>query len=308
MEIYDLENCKTNDRNGTYGGHSGYKEGIIWNDKNWIVKYSKKTREIEEDLLSCMTSPLSEFIGSHIYEILGYDVHSTRLGIRDRRIVVVCKDFCENKGDLMEIRTLKNIHNRDLAEALKKSFSSSDVHMVDLESLLIQFKYNPVLSVIPGLQERFWNCVVIDILIDNNNRSDSDWGVLSDNAGYRLAPIFDNGDSFSCKISESKIISLLNDSEKLKISSADTITVYSLNGKVLSSKEMLSVNNAQLRQALQKNVPLIQSKMPDIRKFIQDIPEEYNGLPVCSAIRKEFYMKGMEIRFDELLQPALYHF
>ena len=55
-------------------------------------------------------TPLSEFIGSHIYEILGYPVHKTLLGIRKNFLVVACKDFCDEKTRLLEMRTLKNIH------------------------------------------------------------------------------------------------------------------------------------------------------------------------------------------------------
>ena len=41
------------------------------------------------DVLSYMTAPLSEYIGSHIYEILGIDVHQTILGIRNGKLGLV---------------------------------------------------------------------------------------------------------------------------------------------------------------------------------------------------------------------------
>ena len=40
-------------------------------------------------------TPLSEYLGSHIYSILGYPAHETILGVRDGLLVVACKDFCE---------------------------------------------------------------------------------------------------------------------------------------------------------------------------------------------------------------------
>lgn len=47
--------------------------------------------------LSYVTSPLSEFIGSNIYKILGYDVHETLLGIcfdgKRYKVVCGCKGF-----------------------------------------------------------------------------------------------------------------------------------------------------------------------------------------------------------------------
>ncbi len=44
--------------------------------KNIEIKYS--------------TSSLSEFIGSHIYRILGYPVHETQLGYDEDMLVVLC--------------------------------------------------------------------------------------------------------------------------------------------------------------------------------------------------------------------------
>lgn len=59
--------------------------------------------------ISYTTSPLSEFLGSKIYELLGYDVHKTLLGIRNNKLVVACKDFCETERTLREVRTLKTL-------------------------------------------------------------------------------------------------------------------------------------------------------------------------------------------------------
>mgnify|MGYP000402797589 CR=1 FL=1 len=45
-QIYDLDQCKISDRNGTYGGNSGDKEGILINGEYWIVKYPKTTKTL----------------------------------------------------------------------------------------------------------------------------------------------------------------------------------------------------------------------------------------------------------------------
>ena len=77
---------QTYERNGTYGGQAGEKEGITIDGTYWIVKYPKSTKGMRGDVLSYMTAPLSEYIGSHIYEILGIDVHQTILGIRNGKL------------------------------------------------------------------------------------------------------------------------------------------------------------------------------------------------------------------------------
>lgn len=45
-----------------------------------MVKYPKSTKLMNVDGMSYTTSPLSEYIGSQIYKILGYDVHETIQG------------------------------------------------------------------------------------------------------------------------------------------------------------------------------------------------------------------------------------
>lgn len=81
-EIYNFEPYETNERTGTYGGNAGQKEGINYNNEKWIIKYPQSTVGMRGDVPSYTSSPLSEYIGSNIYGILGIDVHETRLGIR----------------------------------------------------------------------------------------------------------------------------------------------------------------------------------------------------------------------------------
>lgn len=90
MQSYD--NLKENGIR--YDGHNGYKLGVIIDAKNWFLKFPQSTRNLARKVeISYTTSPLSEYIGSHIYEIIGILVHKTILGIKDKKIVVACKDF-----------------------------------------------------------------------------------------------------------------------------------------------------------------------------------------------------------------------
>lgn len=120
MKMIDLNGYLTNERNGIYGGQAGDKEGITINNEYWIVKYPKNTKGMRGDLDSYTTAPLSEYIGSHIYQMLGIDTHDTMLGIRNGKIVVACKDFCKVEGSLREIRTIKNVYNVELSKNFKR--------------------------------------------------------------------------------------------------------------------------------------------------------------------------------------------
>jgi hypothetical protein len=76
-----------------YGGDAGAKEAVIYDSEIWMLKYPKTTRDFNNPQISYTTSPLSEYIGSKIYESLNIPVHETLLGIRKNKIVAACKDF-----------------------------------------------------------------------------------------------------------------------------------------------------------------------------------------------------------------------
>ena len=241
IDILNLDDCKLSERNGLYGGKAGSKEGIIINDEYWMIKYPKSTKGMRGNLDSYTTSPLSEYIGSHIYEILGYDVHETLLGIRNEKLVVACKDFCKNEGALREARTLKNTFNKDLEKILETEISStSSSHIINLNEELIHFEYNPIFTQVPELINHFWNLVIIDGLINNNDRNNGNWGLLFEDGIYSIAPIFDNGASFSNKMTEQDILKKLSNEKGMEESSLNIMTIFGIDGKQLSYKNLIN--------------------------------------------------------------------
>lgn len=312
-EIVNLDDCKLSLKNGFYGGAAGSKDGIIYQGENWLVKYPKNIMGLERTgEASYSTSPLSEYIGSHIYEILGYDVHETILGERHNKIVVACKDFA-NDAALMEIRTIKNHTSEELDELLEQRVgdSTGSEHIVDLEELLIHLKNNSILKDVQGIEERFWEQAVIDIFINNNDRNNGNWGILRTNDGIdKIAPVFDNGGSFQTKISEEKIEKTLSDLELARKNASNTQTAYGVRGHILSAVRFLELHDKYegLQQAIIKVVPLIHSRMSRIQEFIMQIPEKYNGKDdkehlICSTKRKLLFMIQLQARLEDLLLP-----
>ncbi len=96
----------------------------------------------------------------------------------------------------------------------------------------------------------------------------------------------------------------MNDEYKIRNNALVTPTTFTKDGHHLSAKELLSYNDEVLKKELKKIVPIIQEKADRIRKLFNEIPEEYKGIPICSKVRKDFYIKGMEIRFHERIYPA----
>lgn len=306
MKLYNFENCPLSDRNGTYGGNSGDKEGILINNERWIVKYPKsasKLRDVSD--MSYSSTPESEYIGSHIYEILGYDVHKTILGVRNGRVVVACKDLCDDTHRLIEFRQLKNTYNKQLNDELDKSISSTGSdHFVSLDAIIIHLKHNPSLQNIDGLKERFWDCVIIDGFINNNDRNNGNWGILKGPDGDKLCPVFDNGASFSPNVPDSKIISKLNNPEILEQGACNGITAYSLDGETNALfRDLVKSNIPDLKKALRRVVPLIKTKMDDINTMIDNIPISADGHKIISEERKLEYKKELLVRMEKILSP-----
>ena len=114
-QFIDFSQCPDSERNGSYAGNAGSKRGILYEGQCWIVKYPKTTRSMRGDKLPSYTSsPLSEYLGSHVFQILGIDAHDTLLGFDHGKIVVACRDFRPDNGILKEFRALKNAMTPEL--------------------------------------------------------------------------------------------------------------------------------------------------------------------------------------------------
>jgi hypothetical protein len=144
------------------------------------------------------------------------------------------------------------------------------------------------------------------MLINNNDRNEDNWGVIKfkDTNTYKLAPIYDCGNSFYGKSSDEKIEDLLNDESKLRSSALNGITAYEDDlEKRISNLQILNIKNNDLNKAIIKVYELINNKLNDIIKFINEIPNDYNNLLIMSNKRKEYYIKTIELRIDEILKP-----
>ena len=269
---------------------------------------------VKSDKLSrTAQTPLSEFIGSHIYGILGYPVHETKLGIRKGFVVVACKDFCDEKTRLLEMRTLKNIHIPDMNQKFQLDLhETNDDHLVDLNELFVHFELNPEISKIKGVAERFWNQIVVDGLIGNNDRNNGNWGILSCEDKRELAPIFDNGACFYPKKSTLAIERLLKLPEADQSrNNANIQEPFTLDGEHhLNYKSMLDLDESKipapqaelLKAAIIKNTKLVESKLGEITAFIKSIPSEYNGFEIITDARREYYLKSFITRFEDVLK------
>ena len=300
IKIYDLNNLIESGRK--YGGMAGAKLGIIFNNTNWIIKFPKSTKGLNTIEISYTTTPLSEYLGSHIYETIGIPVHEAILGIKDEKLVVACKDFKEKGEELYEFREVKNEYVKGLEEKID-NLSSSSGNGTDINEIMLIMENNPTFINNPSLKDRFWDMFVIDSLIGNNDRNNGNWGVLvnEDTKKTRIAPVYDNGASFNNKMSEERMKEILNDKTRFENSAyiSRSSAFYENDKNINPLKYIEREDNIDLNNAVLRIVPNIDLKK--IKDVIYEIPNNYENIKIISDIQKEFYYKLIEYRYSNIL-------
>lgn len=290
----------------SYGGHGGSKRGVILNGERWFLKYPKSTKSMDVEGLSYSTTPLSEYLGSHIYESIGIETHQTKLGLANNKIVVACKDFLDSSETIIDYNMIKNEYDENVEKAMEHLSSSSSLNSNhELEEVLLIMEENPYFKSIPKLKERFWDMFVIDALISNNDRNEGNWGLVlnKETNKLRISPVFDNGASFFNKSNDEKLSTIYSDDFRFKQSVYDSsISIYQINGKRINPlKYIESMKNVDCNKAVLRIIPKI--NIEKISNIFNELPEEFNGLPVLSKMQKTYYLKSIEYKYNNVLMP-----
>ena len=304
-----------------YGGDAGAKDAIIHDGEVWMAKYPKTTRDFVNPQISYTTSPLSEYIGSKIYEALGIPVHETLLGIRNNKVVVACKDFTRKygSGSLQGINGSKLVKQLVPFHDLKNSFMAGSLESYSgsgsetlLDEVLAAITGLEDLKSIPGVMERFWDMFIIDAFIGNNDRNNGNWGVLIDlqSGETTLAPVFDNGNAFFNKRSLAQMEKRLDNQAAMREDAyINSLCAYKYTGldnegqkinpfAFIASRDNEDCNAAALRFVNSINMDLV-------RGIVENIPESAGNLSVMPEKQKAFYLELMRIRLDQALVPVV---
>ena len=305
--MIELENFEDAEPSGiSYGGHSGSKKGIIYNNEKWFLKYPKSTKSMDVIGMSYTTSPISEYLGSQIYKLLGLDVHETKLGFADGKIVVLCKDFLNKNETILDYNSIKNDYNKTVETEIERlSSQSKEYNGSDLDEVLIVMNNNTYFKKVPELKNRFWDMFVIDALINNNDRNYNNWGLIlnKDTMELRIPPVYDNGASFYSKSSDERIELILKEEFKIKQVIYDScVSAFYKNGKIINPlKYIESMKNEDCNQALIKIYPKID--LNKIKELFDKIPKEYNNISVLSEQQRKLYYKSLEYKYEKVFKP-----
>ena len=297
MELIDFNGYEQNQR--MYGGTAGRKMGICYQGNNYILKFpgNLKEQQMKNIRLSYSNSPVCEYIGSQIYRLLGFPVHETLLGTRNGKTVVACKDFLEEGEVLYEFDKIKVTFEPHF---LDSNGNETNGVGADLYEIYMTMKEHPFLKDIAGIQEHFWNMSVVDALIGNTDRNNSNWGIIVGRDGTkRIAPVYDNGNCLNSKWDDEKIKNVLEDQQKFTAEAYRARRcIFELEGKPVNPYHLIErMQYPDCSCAVQRIVPRIGKSILKIREMIEDIP-------VLSETRKKYYTAVIESRYENVLLPA----
>lgn len=316
----------TNIPNNTnfYGGNAGFKKGVTIDGIDWIIKFPQSTSSFSKVDISFTTSPLSEYIGSHIYDILGYEVHNTKLGIsynemlKIKQLVVACQDFTEGgKYSLIDYEAIKNTYSDNLQSKIIELNNSMpayktegmSLHTLPIEEIMLQFNENLIFKDVLEAKELFWDMMVIDCIINNNDRNKNNWGLLKNNYTNKLkiAPIYDNGASFVSKHSDEKLQRLLNNQNAFENSVLNGMCYYTVDNKMFNFSNFFKALHDKkidldFNEAKKRVIPKFNENWKKILDLIDNVPEIEDDVKIFSTTKKEFFIKSMLCRKKNIFE------
>lgn len=277
--MIDFTNCK--EIFNVYSG-SEKKKTLIYNDERYLVKFPDPIRE-KNKTISYINNAFSEYIGSHIFELCSFDVQKTILGKYiyngKEKIVCACKDFVYPNKKLFEFDSLALSTNPD---------KKIDTELKDIISVLEE---NKNLFNFQEVKKKFYDMFIIDFLIGNTDRHNSNWGFVTNEEGdISFATIYDCGSCLNPLLEDDEIEQM--DANDIKNLALNTYSVLKENGKKIHYVSYIKdLKNKDVYDAMLRVYPKI--SINNINNFIDKI----EGI---SDIRKDFYKKIISIRYEIL--------
>ena len=286
--MLDFTNLPTKKK--AYGGANGSKLSVIYNDELYMLKLPMHA--LKNQNLSYTNSCISEYLGSHIFNMLGIKAQETLLGTykyHDKvKTVVACKDFTFPGVVILDFASIKN----------QIIDSASNGYGTELTDIIDTIEKQTVVNS-KELKEHFWNMFVVDAFIGNWDRHNGNWGFLYNQETDKLeiAPIFDCGSALFPQIDDELIKKVVSSKAEMnaRVYDIPTSAIF-IDGKranyhkVITSLEYKDCNNA-----IKRIVPKI--KLDDINKLIDNVEE-------LSQLKKEFLKKILKLRKELILDAA----
>lgn len=150
---------------------------IIIGGRRYIVKLQRNS---EQGLLY---NHVSEYIGSHMFNLLDIPAQETFLGTYHGKNAVVIKNFLSKDEFLIPFNGV----GESTLEQDKEMYQYSYDDIVEM------LKDNRKNTDVAETVERFWDMFIVDALIGNFDRHGGNWGFIRSYGKYKIAPVYDNG-------------------------------------------------------------------------------------------------------------------
>ena len=261
-----------------YSG-SEKKKTLVYNNKRYLVKFPDPIREKNKNI-SYINNAFSEYVGSNIFKLSGFEVQTTILGTYfyngKNKIVCACEDFTDFNHSLYEFEKLALSTNPD------KKIET------DIKDILEVINDNKIIDSEDTIQ-KFWNMFIIDSLIGNTDRHNGNWGFLinDETKEIKFAPIYDCGSCLNPML-EDDYLSKINDTE-LKNLALNCYSCIKEHGKKINYMSFISsMKNADCNKAIID--VYIKINMNKIFAFIDEID-------CMTSVRKNFYKIILSYRY-----------
>lgn len=271
------------EKTNTYYGGTERKFGINIDGFEYMIKFQKQT-----NFGTKRFNHISEYLGSHIFELLGFEAQDTYLGTYNGEQVVACKNFVSGENQFVPFN--------DVGESSLER--DKETYQYSYQDIMQMLKDNVKLTNVKETITMFWDIYVVDAFIGNFDRHGGNWGFLKKKNQYTLAPVFDNGSSLYSQLVDDDMMKKIMGSEEMtneRIYKFPTSQVL-LNGKKSSYYEV--INSLAFRECNHSVVKIC-------KRYSQAaIDELIDETPFLTDTHKAFYKYILRHRFDKILLPA----
>jgi len=286
MKLINFTNLITKKK--SYSGANGAKLSVILNNELYMLKLPTKANKNQN--LSYANSSVSEYLGSHIFNLLGMKAQETILGSYTfkgkEKIAVCCKDFELNGYVFKDFASLKN-------QIIDSNSNGYGTELQDiLETIEKQTIFDPIV-----LSNYFWKMFIIDALIGNWDRHNGNWGYLynQDQDKAILAPIFDCGSCLYPQIDENMISSALKNKKEMDQRIFDFPTSAILqNGKRINYYLFIKSKKYEMCEKARKEI----SDLVNLNKINKLIDE----IDFITPKHKLFLKTIIKRRYEEIIK------
>lgn len=278
-------------RNKFYAGANGAKIAVIYQNEQYMLKFPAQAPKNKD--LSYANSCISEYIGCHIFNLIGITAQETILGVYRKsgaeKIVVACKDFTSPGIVLQDFASLKNT-------VIDSGHSGYGTELSDImQAMEDQMAFPPVL-----LKQHFWDVFIVDALIGNWDRHNGNWGFLYNTMTDEIsvAPIYDCGSCLYPQADESIMRNTLENQQERDLRTfAIPLSGIKIKGQKINYFDFISsLENADCNKALKRILPKI--NMDAIFRIVDETP-------FISDLQKQFYKTMLQTRKERILDFSM---